>query len=156
MIDLEPGTNLVEDFSLDIDKGQRIGIIGKNGYGKSTILKLIAPIMPFITEEIYQTYFKKTEVEESIHISNWPSIKSASEKDAAKWDFLITEIAKVRQGKTKAKESMNATNIYHINSKTYKELGSMRESFAAVTGSELIPVEKKERLTFEAGTSVYI
>jgi len=121
-----------------------------------TILKLIAPIMPFITEEIYQTYFKKTEVEESIHISNWPSIKSASEKDAAKWDFLITEIAKVRQGKTKAKESMNATNIYHINSKTYKELGSMRESFAAVTGSELIPVEKKERLTFEAGTSVYI
>jgi len=32
----------------------------------------------------------------------------------------------------------------------------MRESFAAVTGSELIPVEKKERLTFEAGTSVYI
>jgi valyl-tRNA synthetase len=28
--------------------------------------------MPFITEEIYQTYFKKTEKDKSIHISLWP------------------------------------------------------------------------------------
>jgi len=37
-----------------------------------TILKLIAPIIPFITEEIYQTYFKKHEKDKSIHISRWP------------------------------------------------------------------------------------
>ena len=39
------------------------------------ILKLIAPIMPFITEEIYQEYFKKIEKDKSIHISGWPEIK---------------------------------------------------------------------------------
>jgi valyl-tRNA synthetase len=37
------------------------------------ILKMLAPIMPFITEEIYQTHFKtKTDKEISIHISSWP------------------------------------------------------------------------------------
>jgi len=36
-----PGTTLIEDFSLVIDKGDRIAIIGKNGYGKSTLLRLL-------------------------------------------------------------------------------------------------------------------
>lgn len=33
---------LIENFSLEIEKGERIAIIGKNGYGKSTLLKLLA------------------------------------------------------------------------------------------------------------------
>lgn len=32
---------LIEDFSLTIEKGDRIAIIGKNGFGKSTLLKLL-------------------------------------------------------------------------------------------------------------------
>jgi len=38
----------------------------------NTILKLYAPILPFITEEIYQVYFAKIENEKSIHTSKWP------------------------------------------------------------------------------------
>lgn len=37
----EPGASLIEDFSLVIEKGDRIAIIGKNGYGKSTLLRLL-------------------------------------------------------------------------------------------------------------------
>ena len=37
-----PKSSLIEDFSLTIDKGDRIAIIGKNGYGKSTLLRLLA------------------------------------------------------------------------------------------------------------------
>ncbi len=37
----KPETELIEDFSLVIEKGDRIAIIGKNGYGKSTLLKLL-------------------------------------------------------------------------------------------------------------------
>lgn len=33
---------LIEDFSLEIEKGERIGIIGKNGRGKSTLLRLLS------------------------------------------------------------------------------------------------------------------
>ena len=32
---------LIEDFSMEIEKGERIGIIGKNGRGKSTLLRLL-------------------------------------------------------------------------------------------------------------------
>lgn len=33
---------IIRDFSLAIEKGERVAIIGKNGYGKSTLLRLIA------------------------------------------------------------------------------------------------------------------
>ncbi len=33
---------LIQDVSLDVEKGERVAIIGKNGYGKSTLLRLIA------------------------------------------------------------------------------------------------------------------
>lgn len=32
---------LIEDFSLEIEKGERVAIIGKNGRGKSTLLRLL-------------------------------------------------------------------------------------------------------------------
>jgi ATP-binding cassette subfamily F protein 3 len=39
-----PGSNqsLIENFSLTVEKGERIAIVGKNGRGKSTILRLLA------------------------------------------------------------------------------------------------------------------
>ena len=38
----DPARALIEDFSLIIEKGERVAIIGKNGYGKSTLLRLLA------------------------------------------------------------------------------------------------------------------
>ena len=37
-----------------------------------TILKTMAPIMPHITEEIYNSYFIKQEKTKSIHLTEWP------------------------------------------------------------------------------------
>ncbi|MBU0460309.1 MAG: valine--tRNA ligase [Nanoarchaeota archaeon] len=37
-----------------------------------SILKMIAPIMPHITEEIYHLYFDQKENAKSIHLSSWP------------------------------------------------------------------------------------
>ena len=54
-------------------------------------MKLFAPIITFITEEIYQEYFKKHEKVNSIHLSEWPKkfkIKQ-NENDGKKLDMLI-------------------------------------------------------------------
>ena len=80
--------------------------------GLLVIIKMIAPIMPFITEEIYQTYFKRIEKNKSIHISSWPK-ESIWDLDKAShewayWSSLLNVISKVRQEKTKAKKSMNS------------------------------------------------
>ena len=39
-----------------------------------TTIKLMAPITPYITEEIYHLYFKEIEGNESIHVSEWPIV----------------------------------------------------------------------------------
>lgn len=71
------------------------------------LLKLIAPIMPFVTEEIYQEYFKKNEKIKSIHISEWPErfkIK-ASGKDKNTFENLLkfnSEVWKEKKDKGKS------------------------------------------------------
>lgn len=60
--------NLIDDFSLFLEKGQKIAIIGKNGYGKSTILKLLAkeidPISGnlFLSDNASIGYFAQTNI----------------------------------------------------------------------------------------------
>src|SRR5690554_4737587 len=40
-------TEVLKDFSLFVNKGERVGLIGSNGCGKTTVFKIIAGIEPF-------------------------------------------------------------------------------------------------------------
>jgi valyl-tRNA synthetase len=82
-----------------------------------TILKLIAPIMPFVTEEIYQEHFRKFEKDKSIHISAWPDV-SLGRLEGERWFNIYWHtfmgiVSKVRQEKTKAKKPMNSEIILY-------------------------------------------
>ncbi|NQV12806.1 MAG: valine--tRNA ligase [Parcubacteria group bacterium] len=55
----------------------------------SAILKLYAPIMPFITEELYQAYFKDIDGATSIHVSAWPEAKGEWSMDENKRQEFI-------------------------------------------------------------------
>jgi valyl-tRNA synthetase len=85
------------------------------------IVKMIAPIMPFITEEIYQEHFKKFEKEKSIHLCKWPEEKALklhhAKFEATYWNILVELISKIRQEKSKAKKAMNSEIILTLNSK---------------------------------------
>jgi valyl-tRNA synthetase len=71
-------------------------------------LKLMAPITPHFTEEIYSLYFKEKENRQSIHISDWPKFdKKLINKDIEKsGDNAIAIIAAVRKFKAENKMSM--------------------------------------------------
>ena len=66
------------------------------------ILKLLHPIMPFVTEEIYQTLYHK---KESIMISNWPQY--SKDLDFSEEEQQIEEIKEVIVGIRNIRTNMN-------------------------------------------------
>ncbi|NHI93027.1 MAG: valine--tRNA ligase [Candidatus Lokiarchaeota archaeon] len=52
-------------------------------------LKMLAPVMPFITEEIYQLLFKDNEKIESIHHNKWPKLYEIEENVTGNQIILI-------------------------------------------------------------------
>ena len=73
-----------------------------------TILKLFAPIMPFITEEIYQILFKK-EKDKSIHVSSWPKYdEKLIDKEAEELgEIAVSLVAGLRQYKQSKQMALN-------------------------------------------------
>ncbi|HLD97694.1 MAG TPA: valine--tRNA ligase [Candidatus Nanoarchaeia archaeon] len=107
-----------------------------------TILKLMAPITPYITEYLYQEHFKKYEKISSIHISAWPEkfkIKESKE-DNKTWSRLIEIISLVRQAKSEAKKSMKAEIILTLTKEDNKIIKPVLKDLKAVTNT----IELKE------------
>lgn len=98
------------------------------------ITKLFAPITPYITEEIYQTYFKQHEKDKSIHISNWPTQLKIKEKkqDEQNWNLFIEILSKIRQAKSQAKKSMNSPVILTLPKDTSTTLNPCLSDLKAV------------------------
>ncbi|MFQ5474861.1 MAG: class I tRNA ligase family protein, partial [Candidatus Nanoarchaeia archaeon] len=73
-----------------------------------SILKLIAPIMPHITEAVYQLYFTEKEMKKSIHISDWPEYDPAliDEEAEKAGDLAVDIIAAVRKFKSENSVSL--------------------------------------------------
>ena len=56
-----------------------------------TIIKLLAPFTPFLTERLYQENFRKKEKKESIHLFEWPKAEKRYIKKTIEADFEITK-----------------------------------------------------------------
>ncbi|MDR0335310.1 MAG: class I tRNA ligase family protein, partial [Methanomassiliicoccaceae archaeon] len=71
-------------------------------------IKLIAPFMPHITEDVYQEHFRAFEGSKSVHVSAWPE-PVLDDKDAeAAGDVLKDVIASIRTWKSEKKMPLNA------------------------------------------------
>ncbi|MBF8262865.1 MAG: yheS [Parachlamydiales bacterium] len=84
---------LIDDFSLMIEKKDRIAIIGKNGYGKSTILKLLTQELSpsqgnlAVSQATRIGYFGQTSIDR-LH----PNLKIEEEIASANHDLNMTQI----------------------------------------------------------------
>jgi len=105
-----------------------------------TIIKMLAPIVPHITEELYQNYFKQYEKDKSIHISKWPEseTKLIDKKIEKSGDKAIEIITKARQYKAKNKKSLKVEIILTLEKQTIKELKPFLKDIKAVTNAKEI------------------
>jgi valyl-tRNA synthetase len=85
-----------------------------------TAVKLIAPILPHITEDIWQNLFRKWEKEASIHLSAWPEAGKRDEKIEKEGDAAVEVVSAVRQWKQANKLPLN-TELAEITVEKDKE-----------------------------------
>ncbi len=107
-----------------------------------TILKMMAPIMPHISEEIYSMYFAKKEGKKSIHNSQWPSYdesKINSDADSA-GDFFVSLLEHARRAKADKQVSLKEPMKQIYGEAKVKEdiFNEMIEDLKSVTKAEVI------------------
>ena len=93
------------------DENQRKHAISMLTYVLTNILKLLHPIIPFITEEIYSKYNKKGE---SIMVQDWPTYnrKYVYHKEEAAFESMISLITSIRN--TRASMNVLPSKKIHI------------------------------------------
>lgn len=108
------------------------------------ILKLFAPITPFITEELYQVYFKKHEKIKSIHITEWPKIDVKDKKAFDIGELAVYAIQKSRQAKSDKNLSLKSPlkNLFIKGKISKQDFESVKEDLIASTQAEKISYEK--------------
>ncbi len=72
------------------------------------ILKMMAPVMPFITEEIYDKMYSENENKESIHSEEWPEkLEAGFEHEYETGELGIEVISAFRKYKSRENMSLN-------------------------------------------------
>jgi len=111
-----------------------------------SILKLFAPIMPYITEEIYHLFFAQQEKKKSIHISDWPLWKKEFSDEHARYvgKFVMHILENCRKSKSEKSLSMKAP-VKKIVAKakiTKKEFSLVDKEIKSATKAEVIEFEE--------------
>ncbi len=120
-----------------------------------TILKLAAPFMPHVTEEIYQLYFKEKEKDSSIHLSNWPKVEKKCINNHAEvvGDLIVDIVNTVRKFKSdqqmSLKEDINNLILIGNESEFNELINSVKDDLKAVLRVRNILFEGKTSLETE-------
>jgi len=111
------------------------------------MLKLFAPIMPHIAEELYQIMFKDKEKSVSINVSSWPKIENISQDVEEIGDKGISIISEVRKFKAENKMSLKDPVRLILNKKDKKQIDLILEDLKAVCKAESIEFGKEFKIS---------
>lgn len=86
--------------------GAQASAIAALQLGLSVLLRLFAPFLPFITEEIWSWGFAEESGQPSIHLARWPSAEDfagvAPVEDAALFELAVDALAMINKGRAEA------------------------------------------------------
>ena len=119
----------------------------------------MAPITPFITEELYHAFFKQHEKAKSIHLAKWPEISLIDAKAEKAGDFFVYVLQHARR--VKAEKSMSMKDpIKKIIAKgkiTKEDFESIKDDLTATAKAEEIvfePLSKDSKADYEVVVEV--
>ena len=105
------------------------------------ILKIFAPLMPYITEEIYHNYYMKNEKLKSIHLTEWPDFDKGliDNKIEEKGDAFIEILKKVRLEKAKKQKSIKEEITLNLERKyeDYFDVSTLYDLRAVTNAAEI-------------------
>jgi len=100
------------------------------------LIQLLAPIIPHVTEEIYQTMYAEDVRQKSLQLTSWPEpdIGRIDEEAQRKGDLVMGVITEIRREKAEKRKSLNTpikrVKIYAGNSKFASIISENREDIA--------------------------
>ncbi len=107
-----------------------------------SLLKMYAPIIPFVTEEVYSWKFANDEGKESIHLSDWPSVSGKASKDVVEaGEDALRILHEARRFKANEQISMK-TELASISVGTEKDISGFINDLKATTKAKSIEVTK--------------
>jgi len=112
-------------------------------------VKMIAPFMPHVTEDVYQEHFRKFEDKKSIHISAWPEPVLDDKISEAAGDILKDVIAAIRNWKSDNKMPLNAElNLVELIGDT-SMLDDARDDIIETIKAKRLEIVRKADITEE-------
>lgn len=111
-----------------------------------TVIKLFAPIIPYVTEEIYAGLFRESDTDDSIHRSAWPVVdESLVDPDGAiAGDALVTIANAVRRYKSDRQLSLGAElerlQVRPQSDEPARALRGAEDDIASVTRARVVAI----------------
>jgi valyl-tRNA synthetase len=113
-------------------------------------LKLMAPIMPHVTEELYQTIFRQFEGDASIHLASWPEPILYDSEAERIGDVLKDVVAAIRAWKSEKKMPLNAEIAFlELTGPDSSALESARDDISETAKASEIAIAESAELTEE-------
>ncbi len=126
----------------DLDAGTRSEIASVLYLVFAAVLKLYAPIMPFITEELYHTILKK---EGSIHAQDWPStFPAGSAEKHRQMEYVINAIGMIRSEASR-QGKVSGSGISISGDRNFLE--KHRKLIEGITRTTLLSIQESPDLT---------
>ncbi|MCK5026280.1 MAG: class I tRNA ligase family protein, partial [Nanoarchaeota archaeon] len=120
------------------------------------VLKLFAPIMPYITEATYKLYFAEKEGCKSIHNANWPEFDKAmiDEESEAAGDLVVYAVTNARRAKSEKNVSLKTpvVNMVLKSKLSMDDFKKIERDITATTFTEIIryeEIDKDSKIDYE-------
>lgn len=143
---------IVKDRLYNPDKrGKDARLSGQYGVYTAalSVLKLLAPILPYVTEAIYQSYFASKDGYKSIHVSTWPSLDMKDDVAEKAGDIAVDIISTIRKHKSENKLSLKAEV-----KKLVVKCSDEEKKLIEMVIDDLKATAKVQELAFEGDVSV--